>query len=102
MSVPVITRLDFPQRVEAIVGFDVSPEEADELVDVGKAEYAPELEPPSAVWLIVDMPIRGIFYPLGTLLQVDGHITEAEAIALLRGRVATGEAWATVPVGPVG
>jgi len=108
--VAVLTRLDFPQRVQQIIGFDISPDEADELVDDGRAEHD-DVEPPPAVYLQHAAVIHGIVYPAGALIQVGdgGQLTAVEALVLARGNTALvsgsidgGGGWATVPIGGVG
>ncbi len=97
----VIRRVDYAYPHWQIPDFDVTDEEAAALVTEGRAEWD-EVEVPPAVYLLRPMNIRDAEWPAGSLLHVGGEITAAEALALLRGRVARNEAVASAPSGPIG
>src|SRR5579859_5041967 len=90
-------------RISQIVGFDVTPDEAEQLVEKGQAARGPDLEAPAAVYLQQPIRIRGFVYPTGALLHVGGEISEAEALGLVRGTVGLPArfAGAVQPDGPI-
>ena len=71
--------------LEAIVGQDISEGEAEQLVSSGDAEPGPEYQLPPAVYLLRAITIGGVLHPEGKMLIVGQEITEAQALALLRG-----------------
>jgi hypothetical protein len=100
-----ITRCDFPRRVQQIIGHDVTPDEAAELVESGRAEYDDEPELPPAVYLQSEITIGGVYFPQGAMLHVGGEIDAAQCLALMRGLLAAGGEHAPVALpasGPVG
>lgn len=74
---------------EYLVGFDVLPERARELIDAGRATAGRELEAPPALYLQQPIRIRGRLYPAGHMLHVGLEISEAEALCLMRGAIGT-------------
>ena len=56
----------------------------------GRADYE-LVEVPAAIYLEQPTLIGGLVRPAGTMLSVGGDVTAGEALALLRGRVVTGE-----------
>lgn len=81
-----ITRSDFPRAVQQIVGFDCTASEAAELVEDGRAEYDDEIVLPAAVYLRCEITIGGVYHPAGTMLHVNGEISPAQCLALMRGK----------------
>jgi hypothetical protein len=77
-----ILRLDVARPFEQVPGLDISEDDAEALVAAGAAEWR-EYELPPAMTLLMDLEVRGFAYPVGTQLQVGGHITEQEAMLLL-------------------
>ncbi len=100
-----IVRFDTRPPLEQIPGADLTAERAQELIAAGKAEQGPVYNVPPAVYMAVDMTIRGVLYREGQLVHL-GEISEAEMLALLRGVMQHGGkglgGFATVPGGGVG
>lgn len=96
-----IIRHDLARPLEMIVGADIAVEDADALLESGAAEPGPEYELPPAVYLLMAVEIDGIEYPAGAMLQVGGHISEPQALVLLRG-VIGGEDVASAAGGGIG
>lgn len=95
----IIRHCDIGPSVRLIVGADITEAEAERLVDAGQAEWREEELPP-AVYLLTDLTIRRTYWAAGSLLQVGGEITRAEALIALRGIV--GSAPIARPVWGVG
>ncbi len=102
-SALIVRRVDYARTRPGyqIIDFDVTDEEAAALVAEGRAEWD-EVEAPPAVYLLREMLIHDVVWPEGSFLSVGGEITAAEALALLRGRVARNEAVASAARGGIG
>lgn len=96
-----IIRRDLSLPLEMIVGADIDAGQADELVAAGSAEPGPPYWVPPVIYLLQPIEIRGYTWPEGAQLHVGGHITEAEALVLLRGVIGVGGV-AGAPGGGVG
>ena len=55
---------------ESVIGQDVSEERARDLVESGGAEWGPDRQLPPALYLAIDLEIRGWVYPAGSMLTV--------------------------------
>ena len=97
-----IVRQDLSRPLEMIVGQDIDADQAETLLADGRAVPGPDYDLPPAVYLQHELTIRGAYYPPGTMLHIGGEIDEAEALLLIRGEVATGESFASVPAGGIG
>jgi hypothetical protein len=97
-----IIRHDLSPPLEFIVGQDIDADQAEALVASGAAELGPDYELPPAVYLQHELTVRGAYYPPGTMLHVGGEIDESEALLLIRGAIATGESFASIPAGGIG
>jgi hypothetical protein len=104
-----IVRHDVHRRTDAtpwwgelIVGQDVDEDRAADMVDSGAWRWGPEHELPPALYLRIELEIRGFVRSPGTLLHIGGDITPGEALVLLRGQVAEGEPLVSAPGGGVG
>lgn len=88
MNTIIRTHIDgrpLARPLEAIVGHDISEDDAEQMITSGDAEPGPERETPAAVYLLMPVAIRGFTYPAGSMLTVGAEIDERQCLALCRG-----------------